>query len=54
MNFLAEASISFAAAYVHLMPLPLGTSLWPPGPLVTAGWQVQGQARGERAALARG
>lgn len=52
MNFLAKASIVFfsAAAYVPLMLLPLCMSIWPPGPLVTAGWQVQGQARGERAA----
>lgn len=35
------------------MPLPLFMSIWPPGPLVTAGRQVQGQARGERTAGSR-
>lgn len=50
MNFLAHAFTPFPAAYAHLMLLPLCMSIWPPGPLVTAGWQVQGQARGERAA----
>eukprot|EP00064_Thunnus_orientalis_P010306 superscaffoldBa00001387_g10332 len=41
------------AAYGHLMLLPLCMSIWPPGPLVTAGWQIQGQATGERAAGSR-
>ncbi len=50
MNFLAKASTSFPAAYAHLMLLPLWMSIWTPGPLATAGWQVQGQARGVRAA----
>lgn len=45
MNFLAKACTSFSAAYGHLMLLPLWMSIWPPGPLVAAGWQVQGHAR---------
>ncbi|KAK5872955.1 hypothetical protein PBY51_013609 [Eleginops maclovinus] len=51
MDFLAKASTSFAAAYVHLMLLPLCMSIWPPGPPVTAGWQVRGQRRGGKGAV---
>lgn len=43
-------SFRVSAACVHLMLLPLCVSIWSPGPPVTAGWQLQGQARGERAA----
>lgn len=47
-NKLPVTAPSFFHKHVHLMLLPLCTSIWPPRPLVTAGWQAQDQARGPK------